>query len=50
MTVGRYSHAKASKELGIKFTPIPTTMVDMAHAMISLGIIEKNTNNNNKKQ
>jgi len=40
-TILKYSRAKAEKELGIKFTPISTTMVDMAQAMIQLGIVEK---------
>jgi len=37
----KYSHAKAEKELGIAFTPIQTTVVDMATAMLDLGIVEK---------
>jgi len=38
---GRYSVAKAERELGIKFRPIPTALIEMAHKMIELGIIPK---------
>lgn len=41
LTFQKYSHAKAEKDLGINFTPISTTIVDMAKAMIDLGIVEK---------
>lgn len=35
----KLSHAKAEKELGIEFKPVKQSVVDMARALISLGIV-----------
>jgi len=40
---GRYSSAKAQKELGINIRPIPTSLIEMAHKLIEFGIIPKPT-------
>jgi len=41
VTNGKYSNEKARKELGITFTPLETSLVDMANKLIQLGIIVK---------
>lgn len=35
----KFSHAKSVKELGLQFTSIEKSIVDMAEALISLGIV-----------
>jgi len=42
LPTGRYSHARAEKELGIVFTPWEKSIVEMAHKLIELGIVSKN--------
>lgn len=37
----KINNSKAQKELGIQFTPIETTLVDMGKALIQLGIVKK---------
>jgi nucleoside-diphosphate-sugar epimerase len=37
---GKYSHAKAEKDLGIVFTPYEKSIVEMAKKMIELGIVD----------
>jgi len=36
-----YSNEKSKNELGIEYTPLEKSLVDMAHALIELGIVEK---------
>jgi nucleoside-diphosphate-sugar epimerase len=40
-TILKFSHRKAEKELGLTFTPIADTLVEMGHALIQFGIIAK---------
>jgi len=37
----KYTHAKAEKELGIVFTPIKQSIVDMAQSLIDYGVVPK---------
>jgi len=38
---GKYSNAKARKELGIEFTPIDKSLIETAHKLIELGVVPK---------
>merc|ERR1719261_1767906 len=40
----KYSHAKATEELKVKFRPVEISMRDMASAAVRLGIVTKKFN------
>jgi len=41
LPTGRYSHAKAVKELGLTFIPYERSIIEMAHKLVELGIAKK---------